>query len=115
MVVTEEIVKCWMCNDRPITYCLITGTISFIPTSDFFFKLVAFCTEFNLFTSICFVLFMIMDLRYIYYLRDTVTTPYVSDVLSELMSPTPIFGIKTKSLNSSIFVSMNVIRISRMN
>ena len=31
----------------------------------FFFKLVAFCTEFNLFTPICFVLFMIMDLPYI--------------------------------------------------
>ena len=30
-----------------------------------FFKLVAFCTEFNLFTPICFVLFMIMDLPYI--------------------------------------------------
>ena len=39
--------------------------------------------------------------------------PYVSDVLSELMSPTPIFGIKMKSSNS--FVSMNVIKISRMN
>ena len=23
MVVTEEIVKCWMCSDRPITHCLI--------------------------------------------------------------------------------------------
>ena len=31
----------------------------------FFFKLVAFCTEFNLFTPICFVLFMIMGLPYI--------------------------------------------------
>ena len=30
-----------------------------------FFKLVAFCTEFNLFSSICFVLFMIMDFPYI--------------------------------------------------
>ena len=30
-----------------------------------FFKLVAFCTEFNLFQSICFFLFMIMDLPYI--------------------------------------------------
>ena len=28
MVVTEEIVKCWMCSDRPITHCLITGTIN---------------------------------------------------------------------------------------
>ena len=27
MVVTEEIVKCWMCCDRPITHCLITGTL----------------------------------------------------------------------------------------
>ena len=27
MIVTEEIVKCWMCSDRPITYCLITGTL----------------------------------------------------------------------------------------
>ena len=27
MVVTEEIVKCWMCGDRPITHCLITGTL----------------------------------------------------------------------------------------
>ena len=31
----------------------------------FFLKLVAFCTEFNLFTRICFVLFMIMDFPYI--------------------------------------------------
>ena len=31
----------------------------------FFFKRVAFCTEFNLFTLICFVLFMIMDLPYV--------------------------------------------------
>ena len=38
---------------------------SFISTFDFFFKLVAFCTEFNLFTPICFVLVMIMDLPYI--------------------------------------------------
>ena len=30
-----------------------------------FFKFVAFCTEFNLFTPICFVLFMIMDFPYI--------------------------------------------------
>ena len=30
----------------------------------FFFKLFAFCTEYNLFTSICFVLFMIMDFLY---------------------------------------------------
>ena len=30
-----------------------------------FFKLVAFCTEFNLFTLICFVLFVIMDFPYI--------------------------------------------------
>ena len=27
MVVTEEIVKCWMCSDRPITHCLITDTL----------------------------------------------------------------------------------------
>ena len=27
MVVTEEIVKCWTCSDRPITHCLITGTL----------------------------------------------------------------------------------------
>ena len=27
MVVTEEIVKCWMYSDRPITHCLITGTL----------------------------------------------------------------------------------------
>ena len=39
-------------------------SISFIPTFDFF-KLVAFYTEFNLFTTICFVLFMIMDFPYI--------------------------------------------------
>ena len=75
MAVTEEIVKCWMCSDRPITHCLITGTLP----------------------------------------KGYGHHPYVSDVLSELMSPTPIFGIKTKSSNSSIFVSMNVIRISRMN
>ena len=49
------------------------------------------------------------------YLKDTANTPCVSDALSKLMSPTPIFGIKTKSSNSYIFVSMNTIRISRMN
>ena len=38
---------------------------SFIPTFDFFFQIDAFCTEFNLFTPICFVLLMIMDLPYI--------------------------------------------------
>ena len=27
MVVTEEIVKCWMCSDRPITHYLIMGTL----------------------------------------------------------------------------------------
>ena len=27
MVVTEEIMKCWMCSDRPITHCFITGTL----------------------------------------------------------------------------------------
>ena len=27
MVVTEEIMKCWMCSDRPITHCLTTSTI----------------------------------------------------------------------------------------
>ena len=27
MVVTEEIVKCWMCSDRPITHYLTTGTL----------------------------------------------------------------------------------------
>ena len=27
MVVTEEIVKCCMCSDRPITHCLIMGTL----------------------------------------------------------------------------------------
>ena len=57
MVVTEEIVKCWMCSDRPITHCLIKGTL---PKG----------------------------------------TPYVSDALSELMSPTPMVGIKMKSSNS---------------
>ena len=31
----------------------------------FFFKLVAFCTELNLFNVICFVVFMIIDLPYI--------------------------------------------------
>ena len=75
MVVTEEIIKCWMCSDRPITHSLIAGTLP----------------------------------------KGYSQHPYVSDALSELMSPTPIFGIKTKSSNSSIFVSMNIIRISRMN
>ena len=75
MVVTEEIVKCWMCCDKPITHCLITGK----------------------------------------YLKDMVSIPYLNDALSELMSPTPTFGIKTKSSNLSIFMSMKVIRISRMN
>ena len=27
MVVTEEIMKCWMCSDRPMTHCLIKGTL----------------------------------------------------------------------------------------
>ena len=27
MVVSEEIVKCWMCRDRPITHCLIMGAL----------------------------------------------------------------------------------------
>ena len=27
MVVTEEIMKYWMCSDRKITHCLITGTL----------------------------------------------------------------------------------------
>ena len=27
MVVTKEVVKCWMCSDRPITHCLIKGTL----------------------------------------------------------------------------------------
>ena len=31
MVVTEEIVKCWMCSDRPITHCLITSTLPKLP------------------------------------------------------------------------------------
>ena len=39
--------------------------ISFIPTFDFFFKLVAFSTEFNLFTPFLLFPFMIMDLPYI--------------------------------------------------
>ena len=40
-------------------------TFHLFPLLIFFFKLVAFCTEFNLFTPICFVLFLIMDLPYI--------------------------------------------------
>ena len=40
-------------------------TFHLFPLLIFFFKLVAFCTEFNLFTTICFVLLMIMDLPYI--------------------------------------------------
>ena len=39
-------------------------TFHLFPLLIFFFKLVAFCTEFNLFTPICFVLYMIMDLPY---------------------------------------------------
>ena len=27
MVATEEIVKGWMYSDRPVTHCLITGTL----------------------------------------------------------------------------------------
>ena len=26
-MVTEGIMKCWMCSDRPITHCLIMGTL----------------------------------------------------------------------------------------
>ena len=45
---------------------VLTVTEQFIYSNFwFFFKLVDFCTEFNLFTPICFVLFMIMDLPYI--------------------------------------------------
>ena len=45
---------------------VLTVTEHFIYShSWFFFKLVAFCTEFNLFTLICFVLYMIMDFPYI--------------------------------------------------
>ena len=73
MVVTEEIVKCWMCSDRPITHCLITGTL---PKGYDQHLLCEQCT-----TKI--------------------------DI--------PIFGIQMKLSNSLIFVSMNVIRISRMN
>ena len=40
-------------------------TFHLFPLLIFFFKFVAFCNEFNLFTHICFVLFMIMDLLYI--------------------------------------------------
>ena len=40
-------------------------TFHLFPPLIFFFKLVAFFTEFNLFTPICFVLLMIMDLHYI--------------------------------------------------
>ena len=40
-------------------------TFHLFPLLIFFFKLVAFCTEVNLFTPICFVFFMIMDLPYI--------------------------------------------------
>ena len=70
MVVTEEIVKCWMCSDRPITHCLITGTLP----------------------------------------KGYGQHPLYERCASELMSPTPIFGIKMKSSNSLIFVSINVIR-----
>ena len=40
-------------------------TFHLFPLLISFFKLVAFCTEFNLFTPICYVLFMIMYLPYI--------------------------------------------------
>ena len=48
------------------TVAVLTVTEHFIYSHFlFFFKLVAFCTEFNLFTPTGFVLFMIMDLPYI--------------------------------------------------
>ena len=75
MVVTEEIVKCWMCSDRPITHCLITGTLP----------------------------------------KGYGHHPLCERCAIGIDEYTPIFGIKTKSSSSSIFVSMNVIRISRMN
>ena len=71
MVVTEEIIKCWMCSDRPITHCLITSTLP----------------------------------------KGYGQHPLCEDS-SELMSPTPIFGIKMRSSNLSIFVSMNAIRMN---
>ena len=40
-------------------------TFHLFPLLIFFFKMVPFCTEINLFTLICFVLFMIMDLPYV--------------------------------------------------
>ena len=50
----------------PICSCLNSYlTFHWFPLLNFFFQIGAFCTEFNLFTSICFVLFMIMDLPYI--------------------------------------------------
>ena len=49
-----------------LSVALLTVTEHFIYSHFwfFFFKLVAFCTEYNLFTPICFVLFMIMDLQF---------------------------------------------------
>ena len=75
MVVTEEIVKCWMCSDRPITHCLITGTLP----------------------------------------KGYGQHPLCERCATKLMSHTPMAMTQMKSSNSSIFVSMNVIRISRMN
>ena len=40
-------------------------TFHLFPLLTFFFKMVAFCTEFKLFNLICFVLFMMMDLPYV--------------------------------------------------
>ena len=60
MVVTEEIVKCWMCSDRPITHCLIKGTLP----------------------------------------KGYGQHPLCERALTELMSPTPMVGIKMNSSNS---------------
>ena len=59
MLILHETYDHWSVAVLTVLYIL------FIPTFDFFFKLVAFCTEFNLFTP--FVLFpsMIIDLPYI--------------------------------------------------
>ena len=59
VVIFHEIYDHWSVAVLTVTEHFIFSHFSF------FFKLFAFCTEFNLYTPICFVLFMIMDLPFI--------------------------------------------------
>ena len=75
MVATEEIVKCWMCSDRQITHCLITGTLP----------------------------------------KGYGQHPLCERCAIRIDESYPHFWDQNKLSSSLIFVSMNIIKISRMN